>query len=116
MAIKLHGSALSGCNQRVVTVLREKGVPYEQITLDFAKGEHKAPDHLKIHPFGRMPVLEDDGFFVYESRAIAKYIAQKYAKQGAKLMPDTSDLKAYALFEQVRKFIYPNIQVLLTRF
>jgi glutathione S-transferase len=48
-----------------------------------------------------MPVLGEDGFFLYESRAIAKHIAQKYVKQATKLMPDTSDLKAYAPFEQV---------------
>lgn len=101
MGLTVHGSPYSTCSQRVFTALAEKGVEAELHTLDFATGEHKLPAHLKLQPFGKVPVLEDDGYFVYESRAIAKYIAKKYAGQGTKLIPDDSDLKAYGLFEQV---------------
>ena len=38
---------------------------------------------------------------MFESRAIAKYIAKKYAGQGAKLIPDEKDVKGYGKFEQV---------------
>jgi glutathione S-transferase len=102
MTLKVHGSPYSTCNERVLLILHEKGVPYERITLDFEKAEQKAPEYLKLQPFGKVPVLEDDGFFVYESRAIVRYLAMKYAGQGTKLMPDPNDLKAYALFEQVQ--------------
>jgi glutathione S-transferase len=43
---------------------------------------------------------EDDDFVIYESRAIVRYIAVKYADQGPKLFPPTSDAKAYGLAEQ----------------
>lgn len=40
----------------------------------------------------------DDGFILYESRAIGRYIAEKYADQGPALIP--TELKAKAIFEQ----------------
>jgi glutathione S-transferase len=102
MVLKVHGVKGSTCTQRVLTALNEKGVPYELITINFAKAENKSETYLKLQPFGKIPVLEDDGFILFESRAIAKYIAKKYASQGTPLMPAEGDLQAYGLFEQVR--------------
>ncbi|KAK0123671.1 hypothetical protein ONS95_008683 [Cadophora gregata] len=100
MGITVHGSPYSTCTQRVFTALAEKGVEAELRAINFATGEHKQPEFLKLQPFGKVPVLDDDGYLVFESRAIAKYIAKKYAGQGTKLIPDEGDLKAYGLFEQ----------------
>ncbi|TFK98085.1 hypothetical protein BDV98DRAFT_658196 [Pterulicium gracile] len=75
--------------------------PFHLAPLDFATGQHKSPENLKKHPFGQVPILEDDGFFLCESRAISKYLARKYASQGTPdLVPDSSDLKASAKFDQ----------------
>jgi glutathione S-transferase len=101
MALKLYGVAASTCTKRVLTTLVEKNVPYELVTINVAGAEHKGPEHLKRQPFGKVPALEDDGFIVFESRAICKYIAKKYAGQGTKLIPEDGDLKGYGLFEQV---------------
>ncbi|KIL66458.1 hypothetical protein M378DRAFT_103526 [Amanita muscaria Koide BX008] len=98
MVLKLYGLAFSGNIQRVTVVLHEKQVPYELVTVDLYKGAHKTPEYLEKHPFGQIPYLDDDGFILFESRAIARYIAIKYADQGTKLIP--SDLKGRALFEQ----------------
>jgi len=104
MGLIIHGSSYSTCTQRALTALAEKGVEAEVREINFAIQEHIQPSFLKLQPFGKIPVLEDDGFFVYESRAIAKYIAKKYAGQGTKLIPEEGDLKGYALFEQVCDF------------
>ncbi|KAG6840451.1 hypothetical protein C0991_006627 [Blastosporella zonata] len=98
MVLKLYGISYSTCTQRVATVLLEKQVPFEFITVDFSTGEHKSPAYLEKQPFGQIPYIDDDGFVLYESRAICRYIATKYAEQGTKLIP--TDLKENALFEQ----------------
>jgi len=100
MVLKLVGNPLSTCTRRVAVVLKEKKVPFEIVTIDLAKGEHKGPEFLAKQPFGQVPYLDDDGFILFESRAIGRYIATKYHNQGTPLIPDPSDLKATALLEQ----------------
>ncbi|KAF9001508.1 hypothetical protein BDQ17DRAFT_1327170 [Cyathus striatus] len=56
----------------------EKKVPLEFHNIDLQKREHKSPEYLKYQPFGQ----DDEGFIFNESRAIAHYIAVKYASQG----------------------------------
>lgn len=99
MVLTLHGNIHSTCTSRVRTVLEELNVPYEFVGIDFAKGEHKAPAFVAVQPFGQVPYLDDDGFKVYESRAIARYIAIKFGGVG-KLIPAQSDAQKTALFEQ----------------
>lgn len=104
MTIKVHGLARAICVKRVSLILDEKQVPYELVTKTCDTAEaRKQPEYLKLQPFAKVPVLEDDGVFIYESRAICKYIAKKYASQGLKLVPDDADLAGYGLFEQVSK-------------
>lgn len=45
--------------RKVAIVLEELGLSYEPIYLDFQKGEHKAPEHTKYNPNGRIPTLID---------------------------------------------------------
>lgn len=68
MVLKLYGSPYSTCTQRVLLTAAEVGVEVELVVIDFAKGEHKAPEFLKLQPFGKVPVLEDTelGSTLYE--------------------------------------------------
>lgn len=101
MGLKLYGMRQATCTQRVLITLAEQGVDYEFIVVNLFAGEQREPSHLEKQPFGKIPVLDDDGFLIYESRAICKYLARKYADKGTKLIPAEGNLKAYALFEQV---------------
>jgi len=56
----------------VEITLHEKGLDYELHAI--APGEHKQPDYLARHPFGRIPAFEHDGFAVYETQAILRYL------------------------------------------
>jgi len=100
MVLKLYGSPNSSCSKRVFMVMKEKGLEYELVPIDLMQGQHKAPEYMEKQPFGQVPYLDDDGFIVYESRAICRYLALKYADQGEPLIPSQTDLKALAIFEQ----------------
>jgi glutathione S-transferase len=74
MVLKLYGSAMS--TSRVLVTILEKELPYELILIDIAKGDQKTEHYKKLQPFGKVPVLDDDGFIIFESRAICKYLAR----------------------------------------
>ncbi|RXW23148.1 hypothetical protein EST38_g2702 [Candolleomyces aberdarensis] len=96
MVLTLYGHPRSTCAQRVAVTLHEKGVPFKFVLVDLVKGEHKHSSYLEEQPFGQFHT--SNGFILYERRAIAHYLAEKYADQGTPLIP--KDLKAKALFEQ----------------
>jgi glutathione S-transferase len=91
----IYGMGGSTCTQRVIMSALENGAEFEIKTVDLRKGEHKAPPHLARQPFGQIPAVDDHGFIVYESRAIARYINDT---RGNKLVP--ADPKAKAIMEQ----------------
>lgn len=93
--MKLFGHPFSTCTRKVLLTLAETNTPFELTVVDFATGEHKREPHLSRQPFGQVPAIEDDGFKLFESRAIARYINQKV--RGA-LVP--TDLYEYARMEQ----------------
>ena len=77
----------------------EKGVPWRLERL--AMGEQKAPEHLKRQPFGRIPAIEHDGFWLYEDQAILRYIDAAF--EGPRLTP--LEPKAMARMSQVMNII-----------
>jgi glutathione S-transferase len=62
-------------------LLEEIGAPYELVRIDLSKGEHKKPEHLKIHPHGAVPALIDGDLAMFESAAICLYLADKFPEK-----------------------------------
>jgi glutathione S-transferase len=83
--LKLYFHPLSGNSRRVLLVAAHLDVPLERVVVDLPKGEQRGEAHLGRNPNGRVPVLEDDGFLLWESRAIMEYLADK--TQGQSLLP-----------------------------
>jgi len=116
MVLKLYGSDLSPYTKTVGMILYEKQIAFEFHFIDTLKGEHKTSGHFEKQPMGQVPYIvrppsqnpwkgthlpkDDDGFVLYESRAIAWYLSTKYASQGTPLVPPASDIQATALLHQ----------------
>lgn len=86
MTTRVHGHPWSINTRKTLMTLAEKGHEAELVVVMLPTGEHKTPAHLARHPFAKVPVLEDDGFFVYESRAINAYLDRTLT--GPALVPE----------------------------
>ena len=65
---------------KVALFLEETGLPCELMPVDTRKGEQFKPEFLKVNPNGKVPAIDDDGVFVFDSNAILLYLAEKTGK------------------------------------
>ena len=84
--ITLYGFDGSTYVRTVRMLLAEKGAQYDQVPVHVLKGEPRQPEHLARHPFGKVPVVDHDGFRVIETSAIAPYLDE--VLPGPALTPD----------------------------
>lgn len=75
--MRLYYSPMSGNSRRAVMAVLQLRAPVELVRVDLPKGEHKKPPFLEMNPAGRVPVLEDEGFYLPESHAIMAYVADR---------------------------------------
>jgi glutathione S-transferase len=75
--------------------LAEKGVAHELVEVGF--GPHREEPHLSRHPFAKVPVFEHDGFMLYETQAILRYIDEGFMT--SPLQP--TDLHQFARMNQI---------------
>ncbi|XP_024400594.1 glutathione S-transferase F9 [Physcomitrium patens] len=100
MVMKLYGMKNIFNVQRAIVPLFEAGTEkeLELVHVNLFTHDNDKPNFLAKHPFGLIPYLEDGDVKIYESRAIARYIAEKYEGQGAPNMGRT--LKERAAINQ----------------
>jgi len=75
--MKLYQFPFSPACQKVVAVAHEVGVALELATVELFKGEARTPAMLAKNPNGKVPILEDGDFVLWESTAMLAYIAAK---------------------------------------
>ncbi len=80
---------------KVVALKNYLNLPCDIRVLDFSKGDHMTPEFAALNPNKLMPVLEDDGFVLWESNAILQYLAAKKPELG--LWPSDSKPQADVL-------------------
>src|SRR3982751_6606318 len=78
MAIDVFWGSGSPYSWRVLLALEHKQLPYNSHLLQIAMQEQKSPHMLAINPRGRVPVLKDGDYVVFESLAVLFYLDRKY--------------------------------------
>lgn len=77
--LKIHGRVTSVNVQAVMWAVAELGLPHVRVDVGGAFGGNSTPAFLAMNPMGRVPVLEDGDLAMFESQAILRYLAARYA-------------------------------------
>ncbi len=78
-------------SQRVVWLAEEIGLPYRLHFLEMFSDAMKAPEYLRIHPLGKVPAIDDDGFVLWETTAILAYLIGRHSDGALLPPPETRD-------------------------
>lgn len=96
MSFVLYDAPRSNNCRKVRLLAAELGIPLELQRLDFTKGEQRSPEYLAKNPNGKIPTLDHEGFRLWESGAILRYLAALHP--GHTLVP--ADAAGRALLDQ----------------
>jgi glutathione S-transferase len=96
MTITLYDAQYSPHARKVRLLAAELDIPLRKVPLDPRKGEFRSAEFLARNPNGRVPTIDDDGFVLWESPAILKYLAAKRPERALA----GSDAKSQGLVDQ----------------
>jgi len=103
--LQIYAMTMSPPALKVIYTANALGLDYEQKAVNLGEGEGQTPEYKAIHPAGKVPAIVDDGFALFESDAIIKYLARK---ANSNLYPD--DIKQQAVVDQWIDFISQHVQ------
>jgi glutathione S-transferase len=111
MAIVFHCGSGSPYAWRVWLALEHKGLPYELRMLSFDRGDMKQPAFLALNPRGKVPVIQDGDYALYESAAIVEYLEDAYPRSGAALFPAEPRARGLArrIIREADEYIVPSM-------
>jgi glutathione S-transferase len=111
--MKIHGHPWSINTRKCLAVAAEKGHALPLVLVKLHLGEQRGDAHKRLHPFGRVPVLVDGDYTLFESRAIEAYLDAQLG--GAPLAP--ADRRARARMDQwvgaVDAYVAPHAGVIV---
>jgi glutathione S-transferase len=94
MPLKLYVFPPSPRSFKVLALASFLSLEHETCVVDLGKGEQRRPDHAGINPNRKVPVLEENGFRLWEANAILQYLAGKRPDRG--LLPQDPARRALA--------------------
>jgi len=78
--IRIWGRTNSVNVKKVLWCLDELGLAYERTDAGLQYGVVNTPEYRKMNPNGLVPTMDEDGFILWESHSIVRYLADKYGK------------------------------------
>jgi glutathione S-transferase len=75
--LKIYGFEISVPANKLRMCANALGVDYEYIRDNVSEGENRKDEYLAIHPACKVPAMDDDGYILFESNAIMKYLCKK---------------------------------------
>ena len=78
--LKIWGRVNSVNVKKVLWCVDELGLPYERIDAGLQFGVVDTPEYRRMNPNGLVPTIDDNGFVVWESHSIVRYLADQYGK------------------------------------
>ncbi len=78
--LKIWGRTNSVNVKKALWCLEELGLPYERTDAGLQHGVVDTPDYRQMNPNGLVPTLQEDGFILWESHSIVRYLSAKYGK------------------------------------
>jgi glutathione S-transferase len=92
--LTIYGRTNSVNVQKVLWCLAELGVPYARVDAGLQHGKNREPWYLTLNPNGRIPLLTDGDFSLWESNTIVRYLAAKHGR--APFYPASLEARAHA--------------------
>ncbi|UCR85869.1 glutathione S-transferase family protein [Pseudomonas chlororaphis] len=93
--LKIWGRKNSSNVRKALWCAEELGLTYEAVDAGGAFGVVDTPEYRAMNPNGRIPLIEDDGFVLWESNTIVRYLAARHAA-GTAWYPDDVQARASA--------------------
>lgn len=116
ISLTLHTTLKSGPGRKALAVCYHLGVEPQLVSVDVYAGQGQTPAYRAVNPFGKVPTLSDGDFVLWESNAIAFYLAERfgeprlYARDPAK----RADMLRYMFWESAH--FQPAFAPVLTEF
>ena len=99
---------------RILWLFEELGLSYELEHYKLGDPEMRTPEYRKIHPLGRVPVLEDGAVKIFESGAIIQYVLEKYGQGKFIPTPDAPNFARYLQwFHYAEGMIMPQVNIIV---